>query len=113
VLLDEVEEDIDPLGRREVRVVLLVSAVCVSEAREHLDDAFHLRTIAHSRGKAQARFCRCKRWALEVSGTAESLIVPGNLPNSPEFTVRKNDANGRRVSRHSLEECLRLSAVIA
>jgi hypothetical protein len=38
VLLDEVEEDVDPFGRREVRVVLLVSTVGVSEAREHLDD---------------------------------------------------------------------------
>ena len=61
VLLDEVEEDVDPLGRREVRVVLLVRAIGVSEAREHLDDAFHLRRTAHSHGKAQARFCRCKR----------------------------------------------------
>jgi hypothetical protein len=46
VLLDEVEEDVDPFGRREVSVVLLVRALGVSEAREHLDDALHLRRIA-------------------------------------------------------------------
>jgi hypothetical protein len=112
VLLDEVEEDVDPFGRREVRVVLLVSAVGVSEAREHLDDAFHLRTIAHSRGKAQARFCRCKRRGARGLGSAESLIVPGKFP---KFTERKKrTGNGRRVSRHSLEKRgLQLSAVFA
>jgi len=43
VLLDEVEENVDPLGRREVRVILLVRAFSLGEAREHLDDAFHRR----------------------------------------------------------------------
>jgi hypothetical protein len=46
VLLDEVEEDVDPFGRREVRVVLLVRALRVSDAGEHLCNAFHL--LVHS-----------------------------------------------------------------
>jgi hypothetical protein len=42
VLLDEVEQHLDPLGRGEVRVVLFLEVIGVSETREHLDDAFHL-----------------------------------------------------------------------
>jgi hypothetical protein len=74
-VLDEVEEDVDPFGRREVRVILLIRAIGVSEAREYLDDALHLRTIAHAPGKAQARFGRTG--ASSRPGTDRAITAGG------------------------------------
>ena len=80
MLRDEVEEDVDPFGRREIRVVLLVSTLGVSDAREHLGNAFHLQRIAQSQGRAHGRFGRFKWSPLEVGKPRIPATIPGNSP---------------------------------
>jgi hypothetical protein len=64
VLLDQVEKDLNPLGRSEVRVILLLRTISVCEAREYLGDAFHLRRVAQAHCCAQTWFVRVKRTSL-------------------------------------------------
>lgn len=78
MLLDEVEEDVDPFGRRDVRVVLLVRALRVSDAREHLGDAFHLKRIAQAQGKAQ-RGLAAPNGASSMVGTTKSGHAPWQI----------------------------------
>lgn len=98
MLLDEVEQHLDPLGRSEVRVVLFLEVIGVSEAREYLDDAFHAQRIARAHCSAQAWFVRGSGG---LPGGREALEVPRGARAPWRALLDRSD----RRSRGLLEMC--------